>query len=297
MGRSTDHIRSIVAEEVEKQVLPLFQSAAESRGDQPDLPAGMLACCNEMQNKLDGIKSLIMDHCDSKSKEEEEKEEKIKDVIKSSIYKYIRDWLNTDGAGDKIEEIFQYFIEHAPEYALDLGDFVLDLAKILYYAAQFTTLKLKLDQILRKLRDLENKPNDMAKCCEEVKEQLKALSDDHEDIIRSLSVLHQNTEQCCEYIKSYLIEFQHNVLQGQIDTTDPIQRSITNFYHEAHNYYITYGPKMDDLGRKVDAIKDDTDTIKGDTSDLKDGMSEMGSKFNECCTKIQNELAAIRGSL
>lgn len=304
MGRSTDHLRSIVADEVDKRILPLFQSSPESQGDLGDLPAQLQACCINMQSKLDGIKNLILNHCNQKSEEEEKKEESVKEVLKQSFYKYIKDWLDTEGVGDKIEEIFQYFVEHAPEYALDLGDFALDLAKVLYYAAKFTTIEHKLNRVLKLLDDLLHKPDDMAKCCDEVKEALNQLGHNDEDILHSLSVLHKNTEDCCDYLKNYLIEFQHNVLQGQIDTEDRIMTAIQGLDGDIDTFVKTFVPVVDDIKRYVLIIKDVVDAVKLDTSSLKDSVGDvkraidgMGASMNECCTKIQNELASIRGSL
>lgn len=265
MGRSTDHLRSIVADEVDKRILPLFQSSPESQGDLGDLPARLQACCTNMQSKLDSIKTLILTHCDQKSEEEEKKEESVKDVLKQSLYKYIKDWLDTEGIGDKIEEIFQYFIEHAPEYASDIGDFALDLAKVLYYAAKFTTIEHKLNRVLKLLDDLLRNPDDMAACCSEIKEALSQLGQNDDDIIHSLSVLHKNTEDCCDYLKNYLIDFQHNISQGQIDSEDRIMAS--------------------------------TSSLKGAVDDVANAIDGMGVSMNECCTKIQNELSSIRRSL
>lgn len=299
-------------------MLPLFQSSPESQGDLGDLPAQLQACCINMQSKLDGIKTLILNHCNQKSEEEEKKEESVKEVLKQSFYKYIKDWLDTEGAGDKIEEIFQYFIEHAPEYALDLGDFVLDLARVLYYTAKFVTIEHKLNRILKLLDELLHKPNDMAKCCEEVKEALEQLSQNDEDILHSLSVLHKNTEDCCDYLKNYLIQFQHNVLQGQVDMEDRILSAIRDINSDIDVFVTTFEPIINDIKRNVLIIKDVVDAVKSDTSDLKDAvggvkdavddvknkadgiadaLSGMSAGMSECCTKIQNELAAIRGGL
>lgn len=208
MSRSENHIRSIVEGVVQDQVMPLFQSSSESPMEFDDLANKMAACCTLMQNKLDHLANR-MEQLTSPKDDDNEDKQKEKEILKEFLENYLKeDFVNTTDT--TLRDVIEKVITAGGNAVLDIAGLATDLIKAIFYATQFWEVKHRLSEIERDLRQMKQEHQT---CCNEMHQALDRVLENDEDIIHSLSNMHENMEQCCSSMTSGLEILRSNIAE------------------------------------------------------------------------------------